>query len=78
MNERDMDSFSWMASRIMDLVEKIKVLLFGGKKVEIKLELQKVIGYLQCFGGSKKSIGGALVPSIAFRKNLVRKFFFFC
>ena len=76
MNRYDADSFSWMISRIIDLVEKIKVLLIGGKKVEIKLELQKVIGYLQCFRGSKKSIGSALVPSVAFRKNLVGKHFF--
>lgn len=61
-----------MVPRIMNLVEKLPALLMGsGKQVEIKWELQKISGYIDCSQGS--GLGSAALDSVGFRRALVRK-----
>jgi hypothetical protein len=70
-DEQHQDS-SWMVSRIMGLVERMPAILMGsGKQVELRLELQKVIGYMECCNG--RGLGSALINSVAFQEALIRK-----
>jgi hypothetical protein len=72
--KNDVGSCSWIISRIVGLVEMLPVLLQGGKKVEVRLELQKVTGYLKCAEGIMKSVGSSLTASVSFRRSLIRKY----
>lgn len=61
-----------MTSRIIESAEKIPVLLQGGKKVEIRVELQLLTGYLRWVQGLK-GIGGALTASTGLKEAFVSK-----
>ena len=65
-------STSWMASRIIELAEKIPVLLLGSKKVEIRMELQLLMGFLRCMQGMK-GLGSALTASTSLKASFISK-----
>ncbi len=61
-----------MVSRIIGLVEKLPLLLMRGRKVEIKMDIQKVTGYLECLRGV--GLGMTVVDLVTFRQALVRTY----
>lgn len=66
------DPSLWMVSRIIELAEKIPVLMQGGKKVEIRMEVQLLRGFLQ-YAKGLKSIGSALATSTTIKDAFVSK-----
>lgn len=76
LSETDSEGFfqvrsSWIEKRVVALVETLPVLLLRGRRVEIKLELQKATGYIKCLG--ERGVSIVTCESIGFRKALFRK-----
>ncbi len=61
---------SWMVTRIIELAEKIPALIQGGKKVEIRSELQLLTGFLG-YAKGLKGIGSALTASTTLKDAFV-------
>lgn len=62
---------SSMVSTIIALVEKLPALVEGGKRVEIRMQLQLLSGYFACVGSKGASVLGT---SQRLRRFLIRKY----
>jgi hypothetical protein len=63
-------SQSWIVKRVVDLILNLPVLLTRADKVDMKLELQKITGYIKVLKGG---LGKNFAYSLSIQKALIRK-----